>query len=121
MEVQDIVLVITGSVIALTYLTAYTLKKNTEALDAQLKAEGKYTAPLKIVSVKTLDAFKLDIIFNDGVQKVFNAFDFLGHLTFSNLRDAYYFNKVSIDRDGEYVRWKEGEEFGVDMLYVRGE
>lgn len=74
----------------------------------------------KIIEVKPLEGFKIKAAFEDGTVKVFDALPFLDNASLSNLRDEEYFNNVEVGYHGDRVIWREGEEFGADMVYVRG-
>ncbi|MBN2248797.1 MAG: DUF2442 domain-containing protein [Campylobacterales bacterium] len=74
----------------------------------------------KIIEVKPLKGFKIKAAFEDGVVKVFDALPFLDNASLSRLRDEEYFKGVEVGSHGDRVTWQEGEEFGADMLYVRG-
>lgn len=74
----------------------------------------------KIVNVEVLENFRLNVTFEDGIVKIFDTLPFLDNMSMSRLRDEEYFRCVKVGYHSDRVIWHEGEEFGVDMMYVRG-
>ena len=71
---------------------------------------------LKVTEIKALENYKLQILFNDGVEKVFDFSRLLDKGVYTRLKDKKLFNAVSIEY-GVPV-WDNGEiDIAPETLY----
>lgn len=72
---------------------------------------------LKVTAVKPLDAYKLEIEFNDGVVRVVDC-SFLLHGTLGEpLRNLDYFRQVRVDHDTRTIVWPNGLDPAPELLH----
>lgn len=72
----------------------------------------------KILSLKVLPGYHLDLTFDDGVTGIVDLSHLVGEGVFGSWRDAKTFEKVRIGSDGELV-WGEQIDLCPDSLYLR--
>jgi len=70
----------------------------------------------RIVSVRPLDGYRLEIVFADGVRGVVALKDRLFGPVFEPLRDVTFFRQVTVDAYGA-VCWPNGADLAPDALY----
>ena len=70
----------------------------------------------KVVVVKALDGFRLDVTFSDGVKGVINIEDRLFGPVFEPLKAPEFFRQVAIDEFG-VICWPNGADLAPDALY----
>jgi uncharacterized protein DUF2442 len=70
----------------------------------------------RVVSVRPLDLYRLDVAFDDGVQGVVSLKDRLFGPVFEPLRDRALFLQVFVDEFGA-VGWPNGADLAPDALY----
>jgi len=72
---------------------------------------------LKVIAVKPLDGYKLEIEFNDGVKRVIDC-SFLLHGTLGTpLKDLDYFRQVRVDDDARTIVWPNGLDPAPELLH----
>lgn len=72
----------------------------------------------KVLSLKVLPGYRLDLTFDDGVSGVVDLSHLVGKGVFDSWRDASVFESVRIGTDGELV-WGEQIDLCPDSLYLR--
>jgi hypothetical protein len=77
---------------------------------------------LRIVSVKYLDGYRLNIQFNDNKTKIVDFENWIksGKGYFLPLKNIEYFKKVKLDKFNYSVCWPNGADFSPDVLYALG-
>jgi hypothetical protein len=70
----------------------------------------------RVVSVRPLDSYGLDVVFDDGVQGVVSLKDRLFGPVFEPLRDRTLFGQVFVDEFGA-VCWPNGADLAPDGVY----
>jgi hypothetical protein len=72
---------------------------------------------LRVIAVKPLDGYKLEIAFNDGVVRVIDC-SFLLHGTLGEpLKDLDYFRRVRVDDDARTIGWPNGLDPAPELLH----
>jgi Protein of unknown function (DUF2442) len=72
---------------------------------------------LRVIAVKPLDGYKLEIEFNDGVVRVVDC-SFLLHGTLGEpLKDLDCFRQVRVDDDARTVVWPNGLDPAPEFLH----
>jgi Protein of unknown function (DUF2442) len=72
---------------------------------------------LRVIAVKPLDGYKLQIEFNDGVVRVVDC-SFLLHGTLGEpLKDLDYFQQVRVDDDARTIIWPNGLDPAPELLH----
>lgn len=69
----------------------------------------------KVISVKALENYLLEIEFSDGFRKVIDVQPFLGKGISAALKDEAYFRQVSLE-DGGGIAWPNGYDFCPNFL-----
>ena len=77
--------------------------------------EGDYITP-KIIKVKALDNYLLDITFETKEEKIYDMKELIKTIKFyKKLKDKNYFKNVK--PNGETVEWENGEDVCPENLY----
>jgi len=71
---------------------------------------------IKITAVKPLDDYQLELTFNTGETRVFDATPYLDKGLFTELRDRSYFRSVRLAFGS--IAWPHEQDFGPESLYV---
>jgi len=69
----------------------------------------------KVVSVKALDNYVLEIEFEDGLRKIIDIHPFIGEGISAALKDEAYFRQVKLE-DGGGIVWPNGYDFCPNFL-----
>jgi len=69
----------------------------------------------KVISVKSLENYLLEIEFADGLRKVIDIQPFIGKGISSGLKDEAYFRQVTLE-DGGGIAWPNGYDFCPNFL-----
>ena len=69
----------------------------------------------KVVSVKALENYLLEIEFEDGLRKTIDIRPFIGEGISAALRDEAYFRQVKLE-DGGGIAWDNGYDFCPNFL-----
>ena len=69
----------------------------------------------KVISVKPLENYLLEIEFVDGLRKVVDIRPFIGRGISAALNDKAYFRQVTLE-DGGGITWPNGYDFCPDFL-----
>jgi hypothetical protein len=69
----------------------------------------------KVVSVKPLENYLLEIEFADGFRKVIDIQSFIGKGISAALKDEAYFRQVKLE-DGGGIAWDNGYDFCPNFL-----
>jgi hypothetical protein len=72
----------------------------------------------RIISVRALEANRLEIVFSDGTRGVVSLKDRLFGPMFEPLRDESVFRQVAVDEYGA-ICWPNGADLAPDALYER--
>ena len=72
----------------------------------------------KVTSVRANDDFSLDLQFNDGSLKRFDAKPYLDYEVFRELKDLNYFKKVGVALGT--VQWPHEQDISPETLYLEG-
>jgi Protein of unknown function (DUF2442) len=72
----------------------------------------------KVVSVKALPGWKLEVAFSDGTRGTVELRDRLFGKIFEPLKDVDFFNQVRVDEFGA-ICWPNGADLAPDALYER--
>ena len=76
----------------------------------------------KIISVKPLEGYRIEVKFDDGVNGIYDLNHLAGQGVFKVWDDYNYFNKVFINPESNAIAWDE--ELEIDTLncylHVRG-
>lgn len=72
----------------------------------------------KVIPVTANDDFSLDLKFNDGSLKRFDAKPYLDYEVFRELRDRSYFKQVTLAFDT--VQWPHEQDISPETLYLEG-
>lgn len=70
----------------------------------------------KVVAVKANEDFTLDVQFNDGSRRRFDAKPYLDYGVFTELKDIGYFQQVRIAFGT--VQWPHEQDIGPETLYL---
>jgi hypothetical protein len=71
---------------------------------------------IRVTSVKPLDNFQLELTFDTGETRLFNAAPYLSKGIFTELRDPAYFRLVRVAFGS--IAWPNDQDFGPESLYV---
>jgi len=69
----------------------------------------------KVISVKPLEEYMLEIEFEDGLKKVIDAKPYIGKGISAALKDKAYFRKVEVENGGG-IAWPNGYDFCPNFL-----
>ena len=70
----------------------------------------------KVVAVRANEDFTLDLQFNDGSLKIFDAKPYLNYGVFTELKDLRYFQQVRIAFGT--VQWPHEQDISPETLYL---
>ena len=70
----------------------------------------------KVVAVKALDDYRLELQFNSGERRVFHARPYLDKGIFAELKDPGYFQSVRVAFGS--VTWPHEQDFSPETLYL---
>ena len=70
----------------------------------------------KVVSVKPLDQFKLELAFESGERRIFDVTPYLDSGIFVELKDPAYFRSVQVAFGT--VTWPNEQDFSPDTLWL---
>jgi hypothetical protein len=73
----------------------------------------------RVVKVKPLPEYRLEVEFDDGVAGVVEIFPRLSGPVFEKLRDEAMFRRVTIDQQTGAVCWPDGPDLAPDAMYAR--
>jgi len=71
---------------------------------------------IKVVSVKPLEGYKLELEFTSGERRVFRAESYLDKGIFTELKDPAYFRAARVA--GGTVTWPNEQDFAPETLYL---
>lgn len=71
----------------------------------------------KIIAVKALKNYQLEICFEDGARGIVNLVSLVGKGIFSSWKDYKEFKKVYIDETSHTVAWPNGIDLAPEALY----
>ena len=72
----------------------------------------------KVTAVSANDDFSLDVQFNDGSLKRFDAKPYLNYEVFRELKDLNYFKSVGVAFGT--VQWPHEQDISPETLYLEG-
>ena len=70
----------------------------------------------RVVKIKVLDNYRLEVLFSDGVRGVVSLAERLFGPMFEPLQDPSFFSKAQIDEFGA-VTWPNGADLAPDALH----
>jgi hypothetical protein len=70
----------------------------------------------RVVTVRPLSDFALELVFSDGLQKIVDIHSFIGKGLSAALQDGAYFHQVFIE-DGGGIAWPNGYDFCPNYLH----
>jgi hypothetical protein len=73
---------------------------------------------VKIIKVKVLENYRLELIFHDGTTGIVDLSDLTGKGVFSSWSDPKFFEQVQIGSFGELV-WGDKIDLCPDSLYLK--
>ncbi len=73
---------------------------------------------VKIINIKVLQNYRLELDFDDGVSGVVDLFELVGKGVFALWCDRYFFEQVRIGSFGELV-WDDKIDLCPDSLYLK--
>ncbi len=71
----------------------------------------------KVIIVKALAAYKVNVVFSDGIEGVIDLLDLVGKGVFSVWKDPKQFAQVFIDPETHTLAWPGGIDLCPDTLY----
>jgi hypothetical protein len=71
-----------------------------------------------VIAVTANDDFSLDVQFNDGSVKRFDAKPYLDYEVFCELKDLSYFKRVGVAFGA--VQWPHEQDISPETLYLEG-
>lgn len=71
----------------------------------------------KVISVKPLDNFMLELEFDSNEVGFFDVKPYLNRGIFSELKDENYFKNVRLNLGS--ICWKNGQDFSPETLYLK--
>lgn len=71
----------------------------------------------RVVWVRPLDGYALDLVFDNGERRIFDCSPLLDFGVFGDLANSSYFRKIRV-RDGTIV-WPHEQDICPDILYHR--
>ena len=74
---------------------------------------------IKLISVKPLDNYILELGFNNGEKRLFDVKPYLGIGIFEELKDKAYFKNVTTKFDS--IAWQNGQDFSPETLYLKSD
>ena len=75
---------------------------------------------LKVLVVKCLKEYRLEITFNDGVRKEVDLHDELEGPMFALLKEQKLFRQVTVNPETNTIEWPNGADFAPEFLYEIG-
>ncbi len=73
----------------------------------------------KIVNLKVLEDYKIELEFQTGENKIFDFKPLLDKEVFQELKNARYFSLVK--NRGYFIEWPHEQDLSVDTLYYDGQ
>ena len=70
---------------------------------------------LSVTSVRPLDNYKLELVFENNEKKIFDVKPYLNRGVFQKLKDKNYFNKVAVSFDT--IEWPGEIDIEPEVLY----
>lgn len=71
----------------------------------------------KLISVKPLDDYTLELNYENGEKRLFDVKPYLGLGIFEELNEKSYFQNVTTMFDS--ITWQNGQDFSPDTLYLK--
>lgn len=71
---------------------------------------------IEVTAVRPLEDYQLELSFNTGEVRVFDARPYLGKGIFTELKDPSYFREVRVAFGT--TMWPHEQDFGPDTLYM---
>ena len=71
---------------------------------------------IKVTAVRALDDYQLELSFNNGETRLFDARPYLDKGIFTELKDVAYFRSVRLAFGS--VAWPHEQDFGPESLYA---
>lgn len=71
----------------------------------------------KVISVKPMSNFTLELEFSNNENRLFDVKPYLNFGIFKELNDEAYFKKVTTQFDS--ICWQNGQDFSPETLYIK--
>lgn len=71
----------------------------------------------KILSVKPLPNYRLELKYDTNETKIFNALPYIYGSWYGLLKDTEYFKTVHITNGGRGIEWADGQDIAPHELY----
>ena len=76
---------------------------------------------LRVIDVKYLQDYQLQLSFNDGTTKMVDLESELSGPIFEPLRDKLFFRQVKVNPETNTIEWPNGADFAPEFLQEIGE
>ena len=73
--------------------------------------------PPKITHIKAIKPYKLDLVYETGERKRFDAAPYISGSFFGELRNFGYFRAVRLIDNGDGIEWPHGQDLAPHELY----
>jgi len=73
--------------------------------------------PPKIVEVKPLENYAIQLEYETGELKLFNVLPYISGTWYEELRDVNYFRTVHLVSGGRGIAWENGQDIAPHELY----
>lgn len=71
---------------------------------------------VEVTAVRPLENYRLELTFNNGERRVFDAAPYLDRGIFTQLKDTQYFRKARVSLGT--VTWPGEQDFAPETLYI---
>jgi hypothetical protein len=71
---------------------------------------------IKVTAVRALEDYQLELTFDTGETRLFDAQPYLDKGIFTELKDPSYFRSVRLAFGS--IAWQHGQDFGPESLYA---
>ena len=72
---------------------------------------------IKITDVEVIDDYKINVSFEDGLEKVIDLTPVLKGELYGPLKNKNLFNQVSVNKEVHTIEWPNGADFEPSLLY----
>lgn len=71
----------------------------------------------KVIKVKAISSLKLEILFENGEQKLYNVSKLINLSPFDKLTDYNFFKQVKVDENGYGIYWDDNLDLAESELF----
>ena len=72
---------------------------------------------IKITDVEIIDDYKVNVPFEDGLEKVIDLTPILKGELYGPLKNKDLFNQVRVNKELHTIKWPNGADFDPSLLY----